>query len=122
MSDQFTVEVQPTGGSLTLRLAGELDLSTVGTLRSCLDQLDGDVRTVVLDLGALTFLDSSGLNLIAQTHERFGPELRELLLVNPPPAVRRVLQISGISDFIAISDGPFDPSAAGEPAEGRGSR
>jgi hypothetical protein len=47
--------------------------------------------------------------------------MRDLLLANPRPAVRRVLEISGISDFISISDAPFDPSA-NEPAEGRGSR
>lgn len=115
MSEPFTVEVRPEAGCLRLYLAGNLDLSTVATLEVCLEQIDDDVRRVVLELGDLTFLDSAGLNCLVHTHQRFDPELRELLLSNPSPTVRRVLSVSGVDQLIPISDSPIERTAPADP-------
>ena len=116
MSDHFTVEVRADDGSLTLCLAGDLDLATAGTLQACLEQVDGAVRSVVLDLTDLTFLDSSGLNVFVHAHERLTAEARELVLANPRASVRRVLDVSGIDQLIPVTGGALDPSPAHDPA------
>ena len=52
-------------GAVVVALAGELDLVTVDRLRSRFDPLRvGDPSTVVVDLRGLTFVDSSGLNML----------------------------------------------------------
>jgi anti-sigma B factor antagonist len=94
----LSIEVQPTTTAVTLALEGELDLATVGTLRACLDEVDAGFRTVVLDLAKLTFLDSSGIGLLARTRARFGPEYRELVLRNASGHVQHVLEISGFCE------------------------
>ena len=38
----------------------------------------------------------------------FGPELRELTIANPRPAIRRVLGVSGIDQLIPVSEGVRD--------------
>ena len=86
MSEQFTVEVRPEAGCLTpvpRRRPRPLD----GRHPRGLPRADRRrrPRRVVLDLGDLTFLDSAGLNCFVHTHQRFGPELRELLLSQPQP-------------------------------------
>ncbi len=94
----LSIEVQPDTTAVTLALEGELDLATIGTLRACLDELDRGFRTVILDLRRLTFLDSSGIGLLARTRARFGPEYRELILQNAGGHVRHVLEISGFCE------------------------
>jgi stage II sporulation protein AA (anti-sigma F factor antagonist) len=86
-----------------LCLIGDLDMSTVDLLQDCLEGLDRGVRRVILDLDDLTFLDSTGLNLFVHAHQRFGPELRELVLMNPPASARRVLELSAIDQLIPIA-------------------
>lgn len=99
---QLTVEVVPDGGTVTLVVAGELDLSTVGTLRACTDDLDDGFRSVWLDLSGLTFLDSTGVGFIAGLHQRCGPQLRDLTVRCPEGAVRTVLSISGIDQVVKV--------------------
>ena len=68
---------------------GELDLAGVPRLRSVLAGLDGDVE---LDCSGWTSSTAAGLGAVVQGHEvcvRGG----KLVLVDPSPAVDRLLQI-----------------------------
>ena len=50
-------------------------------------------QTVVLDLSAVTFIDSSGLGAIVATMKLLAPE-RKLVLAGPTPAVERVFRLT----------------------------
>ncbi len=83
-----------------LKLAGELDLATVPRLRDALldfAPMDG----VRLDLSQLTFLDSTGLHaILALARSRRGDG--SVVLLNPSPAVMRVLEIVNIERHAVI--------------------
>jgi anti-anti-sigma factor len=79
-------------------------MATVGTLRACIDNLDDGFRSIWLDLSGLTFLDSSGIGLIAELNQRCGPDLRELTVRCPAGQVRTVLSISGIDQVVKVVD------------------
>lgn len=115
MYEPFTVVVHADTDALRLSLRGELDLSTVDILRNCLNGIDDGVRLVILDFADLAFLDSTGLNLLLGTQQRFGPELRELMIINPAPLIRRVLELSGVDLLIRVRDQVLDRDMA-EPA------
>ena len=77
--------------SLTLRLGGELDMSTVQILRDALRWVPAEGR-VTLDLSDLAFLDSSGLNEFAQYADSLngrGP----LILANVPEQLVSLLEL-----------------------------
>lgn len=77
--------------SLTLRLGGELDMSTVQILRDALRWIPAEGR-VTLDLSELAFLDSSGLNEFAQYADSLngrGP----LILANVPARLGSLLEL-----------------------------
>ena len=82
-------------GDGRFEVEGELDLSNVEELG---DALWGELRagsSVVVDLSGLGFMDSQGLRLFVQLAlhaEQRG--LGPVVLVNPSPAVRRILDIS----------------------------
>jgi anti-anti-sigma factor len=62
-----------------LELSGELDLTNA---RSVDEALAGTTaRTVIFDLSALGFIDSTGMRTIDQAHRRFASDGRILLIV-----------------------------------------
>ena len=74
---------------------GELDVSNVEQLG---DALWAELRagsSVVVDLSGLAFMDSQGLRLFVQLALHAGQRgLGPVVLLNPSPAIRRILEIS----------------------------
>ena len=71
----------------------------------------GDPATLVLDLHALKFLDSTGLRLILSANSRALRAGRRLLIVPGNAAVRRIFQLTGVTKRLDI----FDDDAAAAP-------
>jgi anti-anti-sigma factor len=97
------IEVRPDGAQVTLALSGELDVTSASTLRCCLDSIDLGFRRIVLDLTDLTFIDSSGVGLIAQVHREGGPFMRELVLHNPTGHVAEVVALMGLATIMPVT-------------------
>lgn len=84
--------------TVTLRVAGELDLATVPLFQSACESLPEDVSLIVLDLSSLEFIDSSGLRAVmAALRAAEGAAVR-LEIVPGPAAVQRVFEITGLSN------------------------
>ena len=92
----FTASVDGRGPTL-VRLMGELDLAGAPKLRSALAGLDGDVE---LDCSGLDFIDGAGLCAVLQGHEACAARGAKLVLVNPSPAVDRLLGIIEIDPVL----------------------
>jgi anti-anti-sigma factor len=106
------LEISPLTGVAGLRLDGELDLATAPLLTEALLDLASE-RKVHLDLATVTFLDSSGLRgIVASARSQDGN--RSVVLLNPSPAVRRILEIAGIDKHpaVEIREGDAKPVAA----------
>jgi anti-anti-sigma factor len=76
----LTVQVEQAGDALLVWASGELTRSTAGRFEAELRKaIDNDASTVVLDLGAVGFIDSTGLRSvlrIANHSLRDGGRLR----------------------------------------------
>jgi anti-sigma B factor antagonist len=81
------------GSVLVIRITGEVDMSNVDDLRERIDTMvPVGTDRVVFDLGALEFIDSSGLSLLVEIANGVGhAELRA-----PSPIVRRVVDLTGL--------------------------
>lgn len=85
----------------TLAVTGELDYGTVARLRAALLELvHEDADEVVVDLGEVTFIDSTGLSVLVQAKQRFDKVGRRMSVSQPQPRVVRVLQLAGLSDYL----------------------
>lgn len=82
---------------MTVTVTGELDLGTLDPLSACVaEQLDGGALDVTLDLGALSFMDSSGLRLLIELYDRARGEGWTLHLIAPRDrAAALVLRATG---------------------------
>lgn len=103
----FGTTVDRDGTEATVVAYGEIDLASSPDLRGELQGLlDDGVRRIVLDLGAVTFVDSSGLGVLVGVLKRINEggddgslEIRGL---NGP--VRRVFEITGLHEVFVVRD------------------
>lgn len=94
-------------GELVLHVAGALDAYTAPDLRAELDTVlaaGAPPSTLVLDLGGLGFLDSTGLRVLVETHSALAASDRRLRLRHATATTRRLLDITGLSDVLDVED------------------
>lgn len=82
-----------------LIVTGEIDAHTAPTLA---ESLAGSGAGVRLDMSGVQFVDSSGLRVLIEAHQRAEESGGQLTIANPSDAVRRLLEISGVSDFLVV--------------------
>ena len=97
----MTVEPPRLEMTLTLVLAGEIDSYTAPELADLLAKHQG---IDAVDLRDVTFIDSSGLRVIVEAHQRRAEEERVLVLRSPSHAVQRLLEISGVAGHLTVAD------------------
>jgi anti-sigma B factor antagonist len=110
----LTVSRADEGAFVRLALAGELDLSNVPTLEATLDGAIGSGKKVVVDLGRLEFLDSTGLALIVRMLGRSDAE-RFSFVPSKSGNVCRLLSLTGLDERMAV-DTADDESLPSLPA------
>jgi anti-sigma B factor antagonist len=90
-------------GTAGIAVRGEVDLSTAPLVEERLDAAIRDsAGPFVLDLSAVAFLDSSGVNVLLRARALLGRADRALLVVCPDGQVRRVLALAGIDDLFML--------------------
>jgi anti-anti-sigma factor len=97
----FRVDVQL--DERTALLSGELDMAYTESLTMALTPLVERPGDVIMDLGQLSFIDSSGLLALLRTADRIRDG--RLVLRNPSDPVRRVLdlvELAAVSPRIVV--------------------
>jgi anti-sigma B factor antagonist len=87
-----------------LALQGELDAHTAPQLAERMSELPPGDGEVVLDIKLIEFMDSSGLRVVIDVHQRAADAGRRLVLRHPSAAVQRLLEISGLADHLSTED------------------
>jgi anti-anti-sigma factor len=91
-------------GAVRVRVLGELDLSTSPELGETLLRELGEGRSVVVDLSAVTFIDSTGLNTLVAALRSCDTNGGSLMLSPELPAqVTRVFEITGLDAVLPIA-------------------
>jgi anti-sigma B factor antagonist len=108
----LVVDVEWRGSAAVVQLCGELDLSSIPLLRSVIDEIRAP-STLVLDLRGLGFIDSSGLHLLVELHERALRDAFELRLIAPAAPVDTAIRVCGLDQRLPfVSRLPVDGLAA----------
>ena len=90
-------------GVVEVTLSGELDLAAAPSVRDILNRAVGSgVGTVRVDVSAVTFLDSTGLNVLVDAWRQARGLGVSFVLTAPPANVRRVFDITNLG---ALLDG-----------------
>jgi anti-sigma B factor antagonist len=98
----LTVRSALDGERIRLTLEGEMDLSNVQTVETALEEACSEDRKVLVDLGPLEFLDSTGISLLVRALG--GREAARLsFLPSESPTVSRLLNMTGLDQRMPLS-------------------
>ncbi|MFE4257278.1 STAS domain-containing protein [Streptomyces sp. NPDC056883] len=104
MPPTLSIETSTSSGPQTvLTITGALDMDTVPRVTAATDTLVLVGRILVLDLSAVTFMDSSGLNTLLTLRNRIEAEQGTLRLQGAPEQVLRLLDITGARDLFTLT-------------------
>jgi anti-anti-sigma factor len=100
MKPSFDIDIVERGDTVVLILDGEIDLATASVLEEKLALVEAQEATnVIVDLDRVSFMDSTGLQvLIAHTlAKQNGTRVR---LTRGSPQVQRLFEVSGLRDHL----------------------
>jgi anti-anti-sigma factor len=105
----FSVRCEQRDGAAVVVVTGEVDMSTSPMLREGLRSPEAQAETVVLDLRAVTFMDSSGLGAIVGQHKRARERgFRFAVAVGGAAGVERILALAQLTQVLEIVQSPDD--------------
>jgi anti-sigma B factor antagonist len=97
-----------------VEIGGEIDVYTAPRLRERLIELVGSgAKHVVVDLGRVEFLDSTGLGVLVGAHRRLRAGEGSLTLVCPHERLLKIFRITGLDSVFDIHGSVEDATAGG---------
>jgi anti-anti-sigma factor len=86
-------------GQPVIRVAGDLDISSVDGLRSAVEAATTSrPERLTFDLAALRFMDSAGIAVLLGA----AKDVATVRLRSPSQAVRRVVELTGLTDVLVV--------------------
>jgi anti-sigma B factor antagonist len=101
----FTLEHDPVGDTHLIAAAGELDISATSELSAIFAMAAaGPQPSVVLDLTAVSFIDSSAISTILRAAQQLEGAGKRMHIVAAEGPVRRLLEITGAAQRFSVHD------------------
>jgi anti-anti-sigma factor len=104
--DLVLIRAEPKPDCVVIHVDGEMDYCTAGQLREEAEtavQATGNPR-LVLDLGEMTFCDSSGLGVLVSIWKAVHAVQGRLVLARVPQPCRRILNCTGLASIFTFRD------------------
>jgi anti-anti-sigma factor len=107
----FEVRVDARGTTWTVVVTGELDLAVADRFDAAIGAAIAEAaETVVIDLSALDFVDSTGIHALLRAHREAGARDLRLVIIPASERVQRLFRICAVDSVL-----PFVPVAAPAP-------
>jgi anti-anti-sigma factor len=97
----LAVSAAESAGRLVVHVSGECDMSTSGELATALTAALESPLPIEVDLGALHFLDSSGIHVLVTAHRNAQQRRSSLYVTNAAGVVATVLELTGLAGLLA---------------------
>lgn len=105
--NEFQLSIEQGDAVVRLRLGGEFDLAAAEKFQEELERAESaKPRLIVLDLSDLTFIDSTGLQMILQADAHSRENSFGLEIVRGSEKVQRVFEVTGMHEHLPIVDHP----------------
>ncbi|MHB1316096.1 MAG: STAS domain-containing protein [Christensenellales bacterium] len=96
------IDSKKTGGTLTVKLKGELDHHSADYVRVEVDRLieDRTVTQLVFDLSGLSFMDSSGIGVLLGRYKKMQRRSGTVALKGAVRQIDKILSMAGLYSVI----------------------
>ncbi|MHB8296215.1 MAG: STAS domain-containing protein [Acidimicrobiales bacterium] len=101
---------------LVCRPYGELDSNGAGTFRTCWQWIDPS-RDLLIDLTGVSFMDSTGIGVLAACIRRSREGGGRVALCPGRPFLARVLKVTGIDRLVMLVERPGDVAGIFAPVD-----
>lgn len=99
----FGVRFEAVGSQMVVRLSGEADFEVRDLLVDAIDAAaQASPEGIAVDLGELTFIDSSGLHALVVGRDRCLGRGTAMAVAGPSAPVRRVFELCGLSSLLGL--------------------
>ena len=93
--------IEKNSSNLIIKLTGPLDLHTAQDFKEQVKkQLTKKINNVVLDLGTIDFIDSSGIGAILSLYKKIDSIGGKIVIINMSSTLKRIFEVSGILKII----------------------
>ena len=106
MEDIRVVLTSPEADVVEISVAGEVDMATVAPLREAAERAAGSgaYRLIVFDLEGVTFMDSTGIHLLADTNRSMRRSGGSVEVRCPSRGLAKVFAIVGLDQMLVINN------------------
>ncbi len=105
---ELKVSIRSQAGRTVMSVGGEIDLYTAprlhGELVTALS--GGGPVQIVVDMSGVEFCDSTGMNVLLAAQRRAREQGGDLELASPRPAIRKILQVTGLESVFTVLEDP----------------
>jgi anti-sigma B factor antagonist len=93
-------------GTAHVAVRGEVDFSNADEIAQALRDAvaDGSPAVLQVDLGAATFIDSTGLGALIEGYRAATERDADFIVVNPTATFRRVLTVTGLCELFGLTE------------------
>ncbi|MFD0887440.1 STAS domain-containing protein [Streptosporangium algeriense] len=101
---ELKVSTRSHAGHTVMAIIGEIDLYTAPGLQAEFTRLlqESPATHVVIDMSGVEFCDSTGMNVLLSALKRLRERGGTLELAAPRPAVRKILQVTGLDSVFTV--------------------
>jgi anti-sigma B factor antagonist len=106
-AEALRIDISPAhaGAPALVVLSGEMDIVSSREFAEAIAELEGtSADHVVIDLGGITFIDSSGINALVQVVHAVEARGGSAVLASPSRVVQRVFEIACVGDVVTVVD------------------
>ncbi|HEY7582827.1 MAG TPA: STAS domain-containing protein [Acidimicrobiia bacterium] len=97
---KLTIERSRTDGAEVLTLRGDLDLSSVDSFVAAFEATEAQM--VILELNAVTFIDSAGMRAVDQARRQLSAGRRLLIVAATDSAAAWAFRVAGYEESLIV--------------------
>lgn len=103
-----------TDQAIILGFSGEIIMDVVADMKAEIEQLAdcSPRKPVILDLGAVTFMDSSGVGLLIGLRRMCLEQGKTLTVTNPSPPIKKLLDMLRLTEYFSVQPTSADAPSA----------
>jgi anti-sigma B factor antagonist len=105
MTPPLEIDLSQTGDADVVTVRGELEVTSALALATRFGEVvEERSGPVIVDLCDLSFMDSTGLNVLLTAFRRLRKRGRAMAIVCPPGPVRRVFELTRMLETLSVCD------------------